>query len=123
MKPKLHRLYDQQGGRCFYCDRPCWLRDVESKPQARLRLGLSVGGAAGSRKALGARMATYEHLQRKIDGGRRDQNLAMACFDCNSCRGDATVHQHKLAMMMRYQGERQMIARAQDEALGTRSSG
>ena len=61
------KLFSLQGGVCCYCG-----------TKLRLRSG-----------PLSPFHATIEHLRRKVDGGtdRRD-NLAVACFPCNSGRGD-----------------------------------
>lgn len=64
--------FDEQDGLCFYCDRKCWLP-------------WEGGGGPGREPGL---MATREHLIRTADGGNNTaENIAMACFYCNSRRG------------------------------------
>lgn len=118
----LTRRFHEQGGLCMYCDRPCWLQHEEPEHAARERMGItSVTHPWGT---LLKRKASREHIQRRRDGGRDlPRNIKMACVECNSSRHDATPQQHRLAMMMKHQHERHLIARAQEEALGTRSSG
>lgn len=63
------RLYKLQNGACCYCGR-----------QMRL-----VDGSGNHPK----NRATLEHLKRECDGGTmRLDNVACACFECNSGRGD-----------------------------------
>ena len=59
-------LMEKQGGVCCYCERPFYLG----------RSNHSFG-------------ATFEHLKRKIDGGKSNKdNLALAHRSCNMARGD-----------------------------------
>lgn len=68
-KVSLLKAYYDQLGECFYCNRRAWLPWEDNSGDLRL-------------------MATREHLVRQCDGGTDDdENIAMACADCNSRRG------------------------------------
>ena len=63
------RLFKLQGGLCCYCGRV-------------MKLSKSAGPQQPN-------SATVEHLQTKKEGGTlRLDNIACACFECNSGRGD-----------------------------------
>lgn len=65
----LDNLFVRQKGLCCYCER-------------KMRL------LKGYAKTLEPDRATREHLQRKSDGGSNaNDNIAAACFECNSGRG------------------------------------
>lgn len=73
-------LWRAQNGQCCYCEKPM---AVAGRPYAAeaTRLGIV-------RDAVGRRIATLEHLQRRADGGTDDpDNLALACANCNHRRG------------------------------------
>lgn len=74
-------LRDSQSGLCCYCERPM-ARHGETARAEAARLGVS-------RRGIHKRRETIEHLQQLAKGGtsHRD-NLALACKDCNSRRGD-----------------------------------
>lgn len=74
---QLRERWTEQEGRCFYCERVTWLWEAEF-PHA---------------KYLDVRtQATREHLVRRVDGGtNEDENIVMACQECNSHRGSATA--------------------------------
>lgn len=65
------RLWRRQNGLCCYCLRQ--LSAVLPVPNKRVPRNT----------------ATLEHLRRRADGGRTSKdNCALACFHCNSSRGD-----------------------------------
>lgn len=70
------RLWKAQGGKCFYCKRSTVLPasgDTASKP----------------------RTATLEHIVPLSLGGDPHplNNCAVACFECNSARGNQPIEQ------------------------------
>ena len=96
----IARLYNKQGGFCYYCHRPAWLFGVEKKIDARRRLGI---GLYAPSRVLNDRRATREHLRRRADGGTNLQdNLVMACAGCNHSREDAPPAQHQQRMQAKY---------------------
>jgi 5-methylcytosine-specific restriction endonuclease McrA len=65
-------LHKRQGGECCYCGR---MTRLYPEPW-----GLGAPAPAD--------FATLEHLRRKVDGGtNHPDNVAIACFECNSNRG------------------------------------
>jgi 5-methylcytosine-specific restriction endonuclease McrA len=63
-------LLKKQKGLCCYCEEPV----VACLPE--------IG------KPVNPRMATIEHLKRRVDGGKSEpDNLAIACHSCNHGRG------------------------------------
>ncbi|MCZ4270772.1 HNH endonuclease [Maritalea porphyrae] len=82
----------RQGGLCFYCNKPMWEGEVESKTAAMARLGVT-------RTELKLLMSTAEHLLRKADGGGncRD-NIVAAHAICNHSREERTVEEHKATL-------------------------
>ena len=96
---KLNRLRAQafrnQGGRCYYCDLPMWLRTPPVVP------------VSGSSKyfASEALRCTAEHLVARCDGGTDNpENIAAACLLCNRRR-----HRRKCALSA--EGFRQLVQR------------
>ncbi|MBZ9808095.1 HNH endonuclease [Mesorhizobium sp. ESP-6-2] len=67
-RPELRAtLRAKQGGRCCYC-------------QTKMRISFSSHLLPDSE--------TLEHLNRRASGGRNDRdNIALACWECNSGRG------------------------------------
>ncbi|MFG6080439.1 HNH endonuclease [Paracoccus litorisediminis] len=66
---RLHKLWQEQGGRCLWCAGLTWRvrKDPKGSPERR---------------------ATIEHLLPRSQGGsNRDENLRLACAECNSSRG------------------------------------
>lgn len=95
MNACLHRLFHQQRGLCWYCDRTTYLpTSGETKEHARQRMGI-VTGECGSAKVFRRRYATIEHLKRQCDGGTKLDGIVMACQGCNSTRQDRTPEEHK----------------------------
>jgi hypothetical protein len=81
---KLLRLSEQQRHRCCYCERLTWM--FAKKVQSSL-VNFQPDRRPGMTKAL---MATMEHIVAISDGGtEHDSNLAMACYRCNTLRGNA----------------------------------
>jgi len=71
---KRARLYERQGGLCFYCKR---------------LMVLAKGGDDGR---CPSDLATIEHLEPKSRGGTMsDANTVAACFWCNNDRSDGLV--------------------------------
>lgn len=67
------RLFELQGGKCCYCGKA-------------VRLAPEPWGLGNPTPD---DFATLEHLQRKADGGSsHPDNLAVACFQCNTLRGE-----------------------------------
>lgn len=97
MSAKLHTLWHNQNGRCFYCGADTYLPGGgETKDHARQRFGI-VPGTKRSAKAFRRRYATLEHLKRKADGGTKAfANLVMACHGCNVRRGEMDVESYLL---------------------------
>lgn len=69
----IHTLFDNQGGKCFYCRISC---EIICKP--------------GDNKWLPHR-ATVDHKRPKARGGGSKNNLVMACGKCNNLKADKTM--------------------------------
>lgn len=70
----------EQGGLCYYCDRPMWLGGEDALAAYRAEHGLT-------RKQARLRLATAEHLVPRSEGGASDRaNIAAACRYCNTRR-------------------------------------
>ena len=67
---KRYRMWQEQGGKCFYCHNPMWV------------VGKHKTGALNT-------MATTEHILPPKQGGSRRQrsNLVCSCSKCNRTRG------------------------------------
>lgn len=77
-RQSLTIMWSWQAGLCFYCDRETWLPQSDTDMQT---LSIETTNA----------MATREHLVRLADGGvNGGDNLVMACFECNSARGEVS---------------------------------
>lgn len=99
-----HRMFNEQWGECFYCERDMFVVGGERRSVLLKRLGLTEN-MRNLRQILRDRRSTREHLQRKSEGGTNDEsNIVMACAGCNESRGHATVEDHKRAMMAKYWG-------------------
>lgn len=98
-KRQLIRAFDKQHGKCCYCDGDTWLPGRETKDQARDRLGIQAS-MPGSGKMLIACKAMREHLVRRCDGGKNENNIAMACHACNVRRHDSTLDVHRIDMQV-----------------------
>jgi hypothetical protein len=97
---QLARRFDEQYGKCCYCDGDTWLHFRETKEQARLRLGIPLN-APGSAKMLRAAKATREHLHRVAEGGKNGfANIKMACMFCNSQRWENEPEVHRIDMQV-----------------------
>jgi hypothetical protein len=81
----LDRFWQDQEGRCFYCDGATYLPSLENKEQARSRLHIATG--FGSAKLLNQHVATLDRAARK-----------MVCKYCNCQRHNRSVEAHKRAM-------------------------
>jgi|tagenome__1003787_1003787.scaffolds.fasta_scaffold20388979_2 hypothetical protein len=69
--------FDRQCGRCFYCDYPMWLSDIEHY-SSLYQLSLAQAGQ---------HRCTAEHLQARRDGGGNSRsNIVAACAICNRRR-------------------------------------
>lgn len=86
-------LYVRQDGRCCYCDRRMF-RSNATAEQRREQTGL-----CGKELRQSGLQATIEHLRPKSQGGtdHRD-NLALACFRCNTSRGAVSWVEFKSRM-------------------------
>jgi len=63
----MKKLTAEQGNKCYYCN--CKMNHFGAQPKKR--------------------NATIEHLQRKCNGGTYSRdNIVIACYECNSHRGD-----------------------------------
>ena len=82
----LDQFWQQQDGRCFYCDGATYLPSLETKEQARDRLRIATG--FGSAKLLNQHVATVDRAARR-----------MACKYCNCQRHSRSVEAHKRAML------------------------
>lgn len=85
-RTKRGKLFDEQGGRCCYCETPMW-ETVKGLPKridsARPFMQLHSIPYHQARLLL----CTVEHLIGRKDGGSHDpSNLAAACQHCNSKR-------------------------------------
>jgi 5-methylcytosine-specific restriction endonuclease McrA len=82
---KRQRIFDAQGGKCCYCERPMLITGTMSHTEFRRLHGLKTRAEAAGM------VATFEHLKRRVDGGtRHNWNIALACARCNSQRGERT---------------------------------
>ena len=70
MKRRRKILYNEQGGRCIYCDKEMWLRSENMSGKRHLE-------------------ATLEHIKPLSQGGSHMQrtNQAVSCITCNGLRG------------------------------------
>jgi hypothetical protein len=99
-RKQLARRFDEQHGKCCYCDGDAWLWFRESPEQARTRLGIP-GNVPGTAKMLRAAKATREHLHRVTDGGKNGvENIKMACMYCNSQRWENDPDVHRIDMQV-----------------------
>ena len=99
-RQQLARRFDEQGGKCCYCDGDTWLPMRESPDKARARLGIP-SDTSGSRKILRAARATREHVHRVADGGSNATgNIKMACMYCNSQRWENDLDVHRIDMQV-----------------------
>lgn len=77
-RQQLFRLWREQEGRCFYCERVTWLIGVEQHTGKKHLATLDPRA-----------QATREHLiMQKHGGTNAPDNIVMACFECNSTRPD-----------------------------------
>lgn len=87
-KSKAHQRFNDllmqaQGGKCCYCDAPMFILGTTTVHEHQR------ANKIATHRAASAMRATVEHLKKWADGGRSTpDNLALACFDCNSSRGD-----------------------------------
>ena len=88
---KRYRIWQEQGGKCFYCDNPMWV------------IGYHKPGALNT-------MATTEHiLPPKLGGARRHRsNLVCSCSKCNRTRGQIP---HETFIKIRKQKDWQQLAK------------
>ena len=82
----LDQFWQEQDGRCFYCDGATYLPSLENKEQARQRLHIATG--FGSAKLLNQHVATLDRAARR-----------MVCKYCNCQRHNRSVEAHKRAML------------------------
>ena len=74
---QLRDRWTEQEGRCFYCEVRTWLWEAEYPHGKYFDQKLQ---------------ATREHLVRQVDGGTNEnENIVMACADCNSTRNEHTA--------------------------------
>jgi hypothetical protein len=98
MSSTLKALFHMQGGECFYCGRPTWLKESGEG----MRVAMSRLGVVG-RRALIRREASREHLLRRADGGTGGMhNYVMSCKECNSARQATPVLLHFGEMRSKY---------------------
>ena len=88
---KRYRIWQEQGGKCFYCHNPMWV------------IGFHNPGALNT-------MATIEHiLPPKLGGARRArENLVCSCSKCNRTRGQIP---HQTFIKIRKQKDWLMLAK------------
>jgi len=88
---KRFRMWEKQGGKCFYCHNPMWV------------IGFHKPGTLNS-------MATTEHiLPPKLGGSRRQRsNLVCTCSKCNRSRGQIS---HKKFIEIRKHKDWQLLAK------------
>lgn len=75
-------IWQRQGGRCFYCDRP----------MTQEKRGPGVPALPHS--------VTIDHILTRSHGGRAGPKVA-ACFECNMLRGDLPAHDFLLVIVAR----------------------
>lgn len=81
-KERRRRKFERQGGLCHWCKKPMTLERC-SVPRKNGQYGYP------------SNFATFEHLQRRRDGGAgKPLNVVLACKKCNNGR-DAGVQLHK----------------------------
>lgn len=71
---KLETLFQQFGGKCFYCQRLCHL------PVRRWQRHT---------KAYKDGVATRDHFFPQHAGGKNGENVVLACYACNMRKADA----------------------------------
>ncbi len=99
-RQQLARRFDEQHGKCCYCDGDTWMPRRETREQASLRLGVPIA-TPGSAKMLRAARATREHVHRRADGGKDGfSNIKMACMYCNSQRWENDLDVHRIDMQV-----------------------
>ena len=86
---KLQKKYLEQGGRCIYCKSYMWLlKKAKRRPHSI---------------ASGKYVATPEHIIPKSKGGKdREDNIACACHDCNSRKGDKELPKGYIEQALKY---------------------
>jgi hypothetical protein len=99
MSEKLEQLWQEQGGRCLYCDGPTYLPSSENKDQARHRLIIEPG-CVGSAKLLNHHTATVDRASGK-----------MACKFCNCQKGSRSFEKHRKFMQRRVATEEHPVNR------------
>lgn len=74
--PTIETLYQQQNGRCYYCDGPMYLPDdTRCHPHTQ---------------------ATRDHRIPRSKGGGEGANLVGACFRCNNAKGNMFEHEFRV---------------------------
>lgn len=99
---QLVHKHEERNGICFYCEEPAWLPTEAAMEDVDREAVKDPAQASRRRKALRDKKATREHLIKRSDNGSDDDwNIVMACAYCNHNRQEATVEEHKIAMMAR----------------------
>lgn len=89
LRRKRVHAYNEQNGRCFYCQWPMWERAFEPQNDALNRLNAVRSNKNDPVANLLSFECTAEHVVRRANGGRgAAANIVAACLDCNSGRGD-----------------------------------
>lgn len=87
-KALVFERWQQQQSRCYYCFRRTWVPRKHRPEHAVARLGVP-------KRLLGDLRATAEHLHKRSDGGPdKPENIVMACYWCNTTRGERNVLAH-----------------------------
>lgn len=89
LRRKRVHAYNEQNGRCFYCQWPMWERAFEPQDDALIRLNAVRSKRRDPVANLQSFECTAEHVVRRTDGGRNAAtNIVAACLDCNSSRNE-----------------------------------
>jgi hypothetical protein len=94
----LEQFWQEQDGRCFYCDGATYLPSLENKEQARSRL--HIAGGFGASRLLNQHVATVDRAARR-----------MACKYCNCQRHNRSVEAHKRAMRDKVRADQHPVNR------------
>lgn len=90
LRTKRVRAYNEQNGRCYYCQWPMWERAFEPEDHALKRITALRSHKTDPVSNLQSFECTAEHVVRLADGGTDDSsNIVAACLDCNSARNGA----------------------------------
>lgn len=109
MRRRKQALWIQQGGRCCWCN--CAMlhwNDLHSDPSKREKHGIRVNRNGEMKlRSMPQKLATLEHLrdryhpERQVAPVGREQRWALACWQCNSERGNQRTKERPIEELWR----------------------